>query len=117
MKATLSTYPESIPAYPGKSIDLIVDVSSRREHPLWLEAEVTLEAGLTLNPSKSVRAGRFRVGICEGRDSVSKPIKIYAEHNITPHLYKCHVSVFAFNKQGEPAGRSDQHTLVKCGSK
>ena len=117
MKATLSTYPESIPAYPGKSIDLIVDVSSRQEHPIWIEAEVTLEAGLSLDSSRGVRAGRFRVGICEGRDSVSKPIKVYAEYNVKPHLYKCHVSVFAFNKQGESSGRNDQHILIKCGSK
>ncbi|MBD3397765.1 hypothetical protein GF412_01395 [Candidatus Micrarchaeota archaeon] len=117
MRISLSTYPESIPAYPGKTIDLIVDANSSTENPSWLEAEITLESGLSLKPNRSVRAGRFRVGICEGRESCSKPIKIYTEHNVRSHLYKCHVSVFAFNKKGELNGRIDEHTLIKCDSK
>jgi hypothetical protein len=117
MKSTLSTYPESIPAYPGKSVDLIVDVSTGNEHPLWLEAEVRLESGLSLQQHRSVREGRFRLGICDGRDSISRPITLYAEHNVKPHLYKCHVTVLAYDRKGKIAGRSDGHTLVKCGTK
>ncbi len=117
MKINLSTYPESITAYPGKPIDLIIEVESFKENPTSLEAEIKVEGGLSLQPTRSVRAGRFRLGICEGRDALSKPIKLYAEHNVRPHLYKCHVSVFAFDKKGESAGRVDEHTLIKCASK
>ena len=117
MKVSLSTYPESMPAYPGKTIDLVIDANSASENATWLEAEITLEAGLSLQANKNVQAGRFRVGICEGRESCSKAIKVYAEHNVRPHLYKCHVSVFAYNKKGDSNGRIDEHTLIKCGSK
>lgn len=117
MKASLSTYPESVPAYPGKTIDLIIEVESGRENPLWLEAEVKTESGLSLQGSRSVREGKFRLGICGGRDSFSKAITLYADRNVQPNLYKCHVSVFAYGVDGEPAGRADEHTLVKCGSR
>lgn len=117
MKVSLSTYPESISAYPGKTIDLVIDANSQSENSTWLEAQITLEAGLSLQAHKSVHEGRFRVGICEGRESCSKPIKIYAEHNVRSHLYKCHVSVFAYNKKGDSNGRIDEHTLIKCDSK
>ena len=117
MKVSLNTYPESIPAYPGTTIDLIIDAKSSSENPSWLEAEVRLEGGFSLKPSNSARAGRFRVGICEGRDSCSKSIKLYAEHNVRPQLYKCHVSLFVFNRKGESQGRIDEHTLIKCNSK
>ena len=101
MKVSLSTYPESVPVYPGKTIDLIIDVNSGSENATWLEAEITLEAGISLQANKNVHAGRFLVGICEGRESCSKAIKVYTEHNVRPHLYKCHVSVFAYNKKGD----------------
>jgi len=117
MKVNLSTYPESLVPYPGKSIELIIEVESSRENPTWMEAEITLEAGLTLKEHSSVSSGRFRVGICEGRSACSKTVKIYASHNVRSHLYKCHVSVFAFNAKGDSAGRVDEHTLIKCSSK
>lgn len=117
MKAKLSTYPESIQAYPGKSMDLIIEVESGSEYPLWLEAEVRTEDGISLERSRSVSQGRFRLGICEGRSSFSKPIALYAAHNAMPRLYKCHVSVFAYGSDGKSAGRSDEHTLIKCTSK
>ncbi|MFP3949660.1 MAG: hypothetical protein ACLFUZ_01020 [Candidatus Micrarchaeia archaeon] len=117
MKVNLDTYPESIPAYPGKTIDLIIDANSSGENPSWLEAEVKLEGGFSLRASNSVRTGRFRVGICEGRESCSKAIKLYAEHNVRPNLYKCHVSLFVFNREGKAQGRIDEHTLIKCNSK
>ncbi|MBN2122309.1 hypothetical protein JW721_04625 [Candidatus Micrarchaeota archaeon] len=117
MKARLSTYPETLQAYPGKSIDLIIEVESNSEHPIWLEAEVRAEAGLSLEQHRSIGQGRFRLGICEGRSSFSKAIKLYAAHNTSPKLYKCHVSVFAYDSMGKSAGRSDEHTLVKCTSK
>ena len=114
---SLHTYPESIPAYPGNAIDAIIDAESSRENPIWLEAEITLESGLTLKEHGNVSAGRFRIGICDGRSGCSKPIKVYAAHNVRPHLYKCHISVFAFNAKGESIGRVDEHTLIKCTSK
>jgi hypothetical protein len=117
MRAKLSTYPESIQAYPGRSIDLIIDVESAGENPVWLEAEVRTEDGISLERGRSVAQGRFRLGICEGRSSFSKPITLYAAHNAMPRLYKCHVSVFAYNNEGKSAGRSDEHTLIKCTSK
>ena len=117
MKADLSTYPESIQAYPGKSVDLIVDVTTGSEHPIWLEAEVRLENGLSLQQHRSVREGKFRLGICDGRSSICRPITLYAEHNVKPHLYKCHVTVIAYDRKGKSSGRSDNHTLVKCESK
>ncbi len=117
MKAKLSTYPESIQAYPGRSIDLIIDVDSAGEHPVWLEAEIHSEDGLSLERHRSVSAGRFRLGICEGRSSFSKPITLYAAHNAMPRLYKCHVSIFAYDSEGKSAGRSDEHALIKCTSK
>lgn len=117
MKAKLSTYPESLQAYPGKGIDLIIDVESGAEHPIWLEAEVRAEDGISLEQHRSIGQGRFRLGICEGRSSFSKPITLYAAHNISPKLYKCHVSIFAYDSMGKSAGRSDEHTLIKCSSK
>ena len=117
MKISLHTYPESVIAYPGKTIDLIIDIESSGENTIWLEAEIKAEAGISLQAGKNVQAGRFRLGFCEGRDSLSKSIKLYTEHNIRSHLYKCHVSVFAFNKKGDSIGRIDEHTLIKCTSK
>ncbi|MBD3390352.1 hypothetical protein GF415_05395 [Candidatus Micrarchaeota archaeon] len=116
MKVSLNTYPEAIPAYPGKTIDLIIDAGSSSERPSWLEAEVRLEGGFSFKPNSSVRAARFRMGICEGRDSCSKSIKLYAEHNVRPQLYKCHVSLFVFNQNGDLQGRIDEHNLIKCTS-
>ena len=117
MKVNLHTYPESVVAYPGRTIDLIIDVDSSGENPIWLEAEIKVEPGISLSGDKNVHAGRFRLGICEGRDSLSKSIKIYTEHNVKSHLYKAHVSIFAYNSKGESAGRVDEHALIKCNSK
>jgi len=116
MKVNLHTYPESVVAYPGRTIELIINVDSLGENPTWLEAEIKVEPGISLSEGKNVHAGRFRLGICEGRNSLSKAIKIYTEHNVKSHLYKAHVSVFAYNAKGESAGRVDEHTLVKCSS-
>ena len=114
MKINLHTYPESVVAYPGRTIDLIIDVESSGENPIWLEAEIKVEPGISLSGEKHAHAGRFRLGICEGRDSLSKAIKIHTEHNVKSNLYKTHVSVFAYNAKGESVGRVDEHTLVKC---
>jgi hypothetical protein len=117
MKASLSTYPETLRAYPGESIDLIIEVESSSEHPIWMEAEIRAEGGISLDNYRSIGQGRFRLGICEGRSSFSKPIKLYAANNASPMLYKCHVSVFAYDSMGKSAGRSDVQTLIKCASR
>ncbi len=117
MKVSLSTYPDSVSAYPAKPIELIIEVESTLETPLWLEAEVRVEPGMSFALNKNINSGRFRLGICEGRDTLSKSIKLYTGHNVRPYLYKCNVSVFAFDKNGISAGREDKHTLIKAKSK
>ncbi len=115
MKISLSTNPEKLADRKDNHVNLIVHAESAREDPFWLEAEVRLEGHLSLKEVGHVPTGRFRLGICYGRDMLAKGIKVYANNRTMPGLYRCLVTVYPYDQNGEQKGRYDVHTLINCG--
>lgn len=116
MKISLSTNPEKLMDRKDNHVNLIVHAESSREDPMWLEAEVRLEGHLSLKEIGHAPTGRFRLGICYGRDILSKGIKVYANNRTMPGLYRCLVTIYPYDHNGEQKGRYDVNTLINCGS-
>jgi len=116
MKISLSTNPEKLGDRKDNHVNLIVHAESSGEDPLWLEAEIRLEGHLSLKEIGHVPTGRFRLGICYGRDILAKGIKVYANNRTMPGLYRCLVTVYPYDQNGDQKGRYDVHTLINCTS-
>lgn len=116
MKVTLSTIPERLLDRKSNSVDLVISAESGRHETVWLEADIRLEGNLSLKDTSHVPIGRVRVGICDGWNAISKPVKVYADNRTMPGLYKCSVSVYAYDHKGDQVGRNDTYTLINCTS-
>jgi len=117
MKAELSIYPGPLAARKADSVEIAIKIDSTSDLPMWYEAEVRLPPALSLSPAGVVSTGRYRIGICEPRGSLSKGIKVYSSQNTPPHLYKCDVALFAYDEQANLKDRMDMHVQLRCENK
>ena len=117
MKAELSVYPGPLAARRADSVEIFIKIDSTREIPMWYEADVKLPPALSLSQTGIVNTGRYRIGICEPRGSLSKGIKVYSNHNTPPQLYKCDVALFAYDGEANQKDRSDMHVQLRCENK
>lgn len=117
MKAELSIYPGPLAARRTDSVEIVVKIDSTRDLPMWYEAEVKLPPALSLSQTQMVSTGRYRIGICEPRGSLSKGIKVFSNPSTPPHLYKCDVALFAYDEQANLKDRQDMYVQLRCENK
>jgi len=117
MKAELSIYPGPLAARKADSVEIFIKIDSTRELPMWYEADVKLPPALSLSQTAMVSTGRYRIGICEPRGSLSKGITVFSSHNTPPQLYKCDVALFAYDEQANQKDRMDMHVQLRCENK
>ncbi|NYZ60642.1 hypothetical protein H0O01_03010 [Candidatus Micrarchaeota archaeon] len=117
MKVELSVYPGPLAARRVDSVEIIIKIDSTRELPMWYEADVKLPPALSLSQTGMMGTGRFRIGICEPRGSLSKGIKVFSNHNTPPQLYKCDVALFAYDGEANQKDRSDMYVQLRCENK
>lgn len=114
MRYELSIYPGPIAARKQNSVEIMVKIDSTSDLPVWYEADVKLPPGLSLSSSGPANSGRVRLGICEPRGYLQKGIKVYADHNTAPHLYKCDVALFAYDPDARMKNRTDAYVQLRC---
>jgi len=117
MKAELSIFPGPLSARKADSVEIVIKIDSTREVPMWYEADVKLPPALSLSQTRMVSTGRYRIGICEPRGSLSKGIKVYSSHNTPPQLYKCDIALFAYDGEANQKDRSDMYVQLRCENK
>lgn len=80
----------------------------------WAEADVSVPERLSLSPNNQLRKGRLRVGIVGNEEYLEKAVRIYSNSFTNPQMYKCDVTLFAFNRDGVIESRVEKSVNVRC---
>ena len=116
MRVEVTFSPESVKANTSGSAEMTVTVFSTSEYPMWYEMEVKVPPALSLLPAANTGSARSRIGIADGREAVSKTIKVHTDHNTSPHLYKVDITVFGYDKGAVIKDRADTHAHLRVES-
>ena len=116
MRVEVAFSPDSIKANISGHVEMTVTVYSESEYPMWFEMEVKAPATLSLLPAANTGAVRSRIGIADGREAVSKTLKVYTDMNTAPHLYKIDLAVLGYNKNAVVKDRLDTHAHLRVES-
>ena len=111
---TLRTHPDVLFAFSINHIELITRVENHNEHPIWVEAEISVPEKLSLSPDSPLRKGRVRIGIIEKNQFLEKAVRVYANSFTNPQMYKVDSTVFLFNKDGVIDARLEKSLNIRC---
>ena len=111
---SLKTHPDLIFAYSQNHTELIVRVENNDPHSCWVEADVLVPERLSLSPDNSLRKGRVRIGIINGKEYLKKAVKVYANTYTNPQIYRCKVVGYVYNKDGIIESRLEKPVDIRC---
>ncbi len=111
---SLRAHPDVIFAYKRNHVELIIRVDNDSEEVRWLEADVLLPEKLSLGPDSNLQKGRLRIGILGTKESLEKPVKVYANTYTKPQMYRCKVTLYTYGKDGVIDQRLEKSVDVRC---
>lgn len=114
VKLSLRCHPDVLFGFSSHHVELILRVENHGEGAAWAEADVSVPERLSLSPNNSLRKGRLRVGIVGKEEYLEKAVRIYSNSFTNPQMYKCDITLFAFNRDGVIESRLEKSVNVRC---
>jgi len=114
VKLSLRCHPDVLFGFSSHHVELILRVENHGGQAAWAEADVSVPERLSLSPNNSLRKGRLRVGIVGKEEYLEKAVRIYSNSFTNPQMYKCDVTLFAFNRDGVIESRLEKSINVRC---
>ena len=111
MKVRYSHYPLSLRAYSRTELEFTIELENDDDQPYWVEADVSLQNGLSLAPDTSLQKGRTRMGIVKAGEIKSKKLKLFCKTD--PGEYKITMTVYAFDQDAVIANREDKEVTLR----
>ena len=111
---SLRCHPEVLFGYSADHIELILRVENDGEHPVWVEADVTMPELVSLAPSNPLRKGRVRIGIIGKKEFLEKSVRVYGTRLTAPQVYRGNVVLYVFNKDGIIDTRLEKPVDIRC---
>ena len=110
----IRTHPDVLFCYSINYVELILRVENPGKHSIWAEADVSVPENLSLNPNDTLRKGRVRVGIVDSKEFLEKAVRIYGNAYTSPHMYRCNVTLYVYNKDGVIDSRLEKSKDIRC---
>jgi hypothetical protein len=114
VKLSLRCHPDVLFGFSSHHVELILRVENHGEGAAWAEADVSVPERLSLSPNNPLRKGRLRVGIVGKEEYLEKAVRVYSNSFTNPQMYKCDVTLFAFNRDGVIGSRQEKSINVRC---
>ncbi len=114
VKVSLRSHPDVLFGFSNNHVELILRVENHGAHSVWAEADVSVPERLSLSPDSALRKGRLRVGIVGKEEYLEKAVKVYSNSFTNPQMYKCSVTLFAFNRDGVIEERQEKSLNLRC---
>jgi hypothetical protein len=114
VKLSLRCHPDVLFGYSSHHVELILRVENPGSHPLWAEADVAVPERLSLSPDGNLRKGRLRIGIVGKKEFLEKAVRVYGNSLTNPQVYRCDITLFAFNRDGVIESRMEGAASVRC---
>ncbi len=111
MKIKYSHFPLSLRAFTRSELELTIEVENDDDQAYWIEADITLQNGLSLAPDSSLQKGRTRLGIVKEGEIKSKKLKIFSKTD--PGEYNITLAVYAFDRDAVIANRQDKEIVLR----
>lgn len=108
------THPEVIFAYSQNHVEMTIQLDNKNDNSYWVEADIMVPERLSLSPDNSLRKGRIRIGIVNGKEYLKKAARIYANTYTNPQIYRCKVIAYIYNKDGIIEGRLEKPIDIRC---
>lgn len=100
--------------YSNNYVEMILRVENEGEHPMWVEADISVPENLSLAPNAEIKKGRIRVGIVGNKEFLEKAVRVYADSYTSPQVYKSDITIYVFNKDGIIESRMEKSTNLRC---
>ncbi len=110
----LKVHPDVIFAYNQNHVELVIQVNNKNEHNCWVEADILVPERLSLSPDNSLRKGRIRIGIIDGKQYIRKATRVYASTYTNPQMYRCKIVAYVYNKDGIIQNRLEKPVDIRC---
>jgi hypothetical protein len=114
VKLSLRCHPDVLFGFSSHHVELILRVENHGEGVAWAEADVSVPERLSLSPNNSLRKGRLRVGIVGKEEYLEKAVRVYSNSFTNPQMYKCDITLFAFNRDGVIDSRQEKSINLRC---
>lgn len=89
-------------------------MENHKDHPVWVEADISVPEHISLSPHNPLRKGRVRVGIVGKNEFLEKAVRVYSTTFTNPKMYKCNAIVYSFNKDGVIENRLEKSVNIRC---
>jgi hypothetical protein len=114
VKLSLRCHPEVLFGFTSHHVELILRVENHGAHAAWAEADVSVPERLSLSPDSLLHKGRLRIGIVGKGEFLEKAVRVYGNKYTDPQMYKCDITLYAFNRDGVIEERQEKPINVRC---
>lgn len=110
----LRNHPDVLFCYSSNYIEVIMRAENKGDHPLWVEADVSVPEHLSLGPNSELRKGRVRVGIVGPKEFLEKSVRVYGNQYTNPQMYRCTITLYVYNRDGVIDSRMEKSMDLRC---